>query len=403
MSAGPPPPDRAAAVEALVAAHLAVDARAPTDALPLVVPAFGAPEVTEAIHTLLEGNLTMGARVRRFEAGWAAAVGVRHSVMVNSGSSALLVALSALIECGHLRRGDEVIVPAVGWSTSLFAVAQAGLRPVVVDVDPNTLVLEGAFDLPVLAVHLLGMPAQVAAPLVIEDACGAHGATLDGRTVGGVGRIAAFSFFFSHHLNTVEGGAVTTDDDALADAARSLRAHGWVRERSDRAALEAAHPDIDPRFLFVTPGYNLRPTELAGAFGIHQLPRLPGILAARAANHASWCAAIAESGLPLQVFPAPPGRTHAAFGFPMVLRPEARIDRATLAARLEARGVSTRAISGANLVRQPAFARVPGARVAGPLPVAEAVHDRGLFVGQSHAFGPAHAELLLDALRAALA
>ncbi|MCK6502017.1 DegT/DnrJ/EryC1/StrS family aminotransferase [Myxococcota bacterium] len=374
----------------------------PTDRLPLAVAPYDHVEVAEAIATLLEGRLTMGARVRAFEDAWAAEVGAAHCVMVNSGSSALLVMLSALVATGRLSPGDEVLVPAVGWSTSLFSVAQAGLTPVLVDVDADSLCLEGAHDRPVLALHLLGQPSRATGPLVIEDACGAHGARVGDRPVGSLGVAAAFSFFFSHHLTTGEGGAVTMQDRDLADACRSVRAHGWTRERSDRAWMEQAYGEIDPRFLFVTPGFNLRPTEVAGAFGVHQVGRLQGYVARRNQNHREWCAAVADLGLPLRVFPELPGTTHAGFAFPMLLDADAPLDRAELCRRLEARGVQTRPISGSNLARQPAFEAVPRARVEGALPVADAVHSRGIFVGQSHAFDQRHLDLLLDALKAAL-
>ncbi|NOY27331.1 MAG: DegT/DnrJ/EryC1/StrS family aminotransferase [Oligoflexia bacterium] len=390
-------------LRALAARWLDRDALAiPAGTLPLAVAPFDGLEIAETIATLLEGRLTMGSRVRAFERAWADQVGTTHCIMVNSGSSALLVMLSALVATGRLEPGADVIVPAVGWSTSLFAVAQAGLTPVIQDVGEDSLCLEGAHDRPVLAVHLLGCPSRATGPLIIEDACGAHGARIGGRAVGNIGIAAAFSFFFSHHLTTGEGGAVTTSDTELADACRSIRAHGWVRERSDRVAVQAAHADIDPRFLFVVPGYNLRPTELAGAFGIHQVPRLGGYVATRRANHRQWCAAVADLGLPLRVFPELPGTTHAGFAFPMLLDADAPLDRTTLCRRLEAKGIQTRPISGSNLTRQPAFSQLPRARIEGPLPVADAVHERGIFVGQSHAFGPEQLELLLDGLKAAL-
>ncbi len=406
MSGGPSAADRAAAIAALLDAHLAVDPATPPapGTLPLALPGFGRAEVAEAIAALLDGWLTMGPRVFAFERAWADEVGARHAVMVNSGSSALLVMLTALIETGRLAPGDPVVVPAVGWSTSLSSVLRAGLRPVLVDVHPRTLCVEGDHDEAVLALHLLGQPSRArSGRLLLEDACAAHGAEVDGVKVGARGVAGAFSFFFSHHITTGEGGMICLQDDELADACRSLRAHGWVRERSDQAVQAAAHPGIDPRFLFVSSGYNLRPTEQAGAFGLHQLPRLAGYVDQRNQNHRQWCQWVRETGLPVEVFEEAPGTRHAGFGFPLLLAPDAPLDRATLSARLEARGVTTRAISGANLAAQPAFAGHPGITVRGPLPVAEAVHERGLFVGNSHAFGPDQGAVLVDALRAAFA
>ena len=395
---------RQAAVKDLLERFTDLDpsAPAPADRLPLAVVPFGKEELAAVMGCLLDGWLTMGGEVRAFEREWAEWVGTKHAVMVNSGSSALLVMLSALVELGRLKRGDEVVVPAVGWSTSLFSIAQAGLTPVVVDVDIRTLGLEGHFDRPVLALHLLGSPCSATSPLLLEDACGAHGAEIGGKKVGARGVAGAFSFFFSHHITTGEGGAITTDDPELADACRSLRAHGWVRERSDRVAQETAHSEIDPRFLFVSPGYNLRPMELSGAMGRVQLRRLAGFVEKRRHNHRRWCAMIRESGLPIDAFDELEGTVHAGFGFPLLLREDARLDRTALCAALEARRITTRPISGANLTRQPAFEKIPGVRVEGPLPVADAIHDRGLFVGQSHAFDDRHGTLLLDALRDAL-
>ena len=360
---------------------------------------------------MLDTWVTMGPEVFAFEREFADWCGTAHGVMSNSGSSANLLMLAAMVESGRLRRGDEVLVPAVGWSTSLFPVAQVGLVPVLVDVDEDTLCLDpdraaeamGPRTQAALAVHLLGMPADCAALQalgleVLEDACAAPGAERQGRRAGRLGRAATFSFFFSHHITTFEGGITVTDDEALADTMRSLRAHGWVRERGDRAALAAQSPEIDDRFLFVSTGYNLRPTELAGAVGRVQLRRLDGFLQRRQRNHRRWCELLQD--LPVRLFPEPEGVRSAAFAFAVLL--PVGVDRAAVQAHLEARGIATRPISGSNLARQPAFARIPGARVAGPLVVADAVHERGLFVGNSHAFGEAHGRLLCDGLADAL-
>jgi CDP-6-deoxy-D-xylo-4-hexulose-3-dehydrase len=382
--------------------------------MPLQVVGFGAEEVIAATEAMLSTRVTMGSEVLRFERAFADWVGARYGVMVNSGSSANLLLFSALVATGRLEVGDEVLVPAVGWSTTLFPVVQAGLVAVLVDVDAATLCLDASAAAAALGprtraafpVHLLGCSAPIA-PLealgltVLEDACGAHGAEIGGRRVGGFGLAGTFSFFFSHHMTTVEGGIVLTDDPGLADALRSLRAHGWIRERSDASAQAAAHPQIDPRFLFLTPGFNLRPTELSAAFGLAQLARLDGFVARRRANHCEWCARIAGAGLPLRVFPEPAGTLHAGFSFPILLDEGAPRGRAEVMATLEARGIATRPISGGNLTRQPVFPSLPRTRVPHPLSQADAVHARGFFVGNSHAFGPAHGLRLLEALQEA--
>ena len=380
--------------------------------MPLTVVGFGAEEALAAMECLLTTRVTMGAEVRAFEAEWAAWCGRSQGVMVNSGSSANLLMLDGLVEIGRLKRGDEVLVPAVGWSTTLFPIVQAGLVPVIVDVHPRSLCIDPAAALAartsrtraVMPVHLLGQAAATADYgvggdlLVLEDACAAHGARSGGVRVGALGEAATFSFFFSHHITTVEGGMIVTDDALLADAMRSLRAHGWVRERSDRQSWVDRHPDIDARFLFVSAGYNLRPTDMAGAFGRIQLKRLDAWVERRRANHADWCSRLAE--LPgITVFPELPGTEHAGFAFAILVDPAVRPGgRRPLMEKLEAMGIETRPISGSNLVRQPAFQRLleQGAeiRIPGPLLVADRVHEHGFFVGNSHAFGAAHGERL---------
>ena len=369
--------------------------------LPLAVPSFGTLEIEEAIDALLSGWITMGERVFAFERLWAEYIGTKHAIAVNSGSSALLVMLSALVECGDLKREQSMIVPAVGWSTSLCAVSQAGLSPVLMDVDAETLCLQGTFDDPVLTIHMLGATSKIQAPLLAEDACGAHGAMIGSQKVGSLGSCGAFSFFFSHHITTGEGGMITTDRDDLADACRSIRAHGWVRERSDRPKWINDHPHLDDRFLFATPGYNLRMTEVSGAFGIHQVQRLEDFVVQRRNNHRQWCENIQELSLPITVFPEQEHTRHAGFAFPMMLKDDAKIDRQRLCSFLEQNGIQTRPISGANLAMQPMFQKIPRASIRGPLNVAEAVQRNGFFVGQSQSFGEAHGELLVDALRRA--
>ena len=141
--------------------------------------------------------------------------------------------------------------------------------------------------------------------MAFEDSCGAHGANWSKKT-GSIGHCGAFSFFFSHHITTGEGGAITTSDSDLADACRSIRAHGWVRERNDRATWEAKHPEIDPRFLFASMGYNLRMTEISGAIGMHQVERIEEFVKQRRHNHQHCCELVNALSLPLRVYPEAP-------------------------------------------------------------------------------------------------
>lgn len=393
--------DRLKSIRDLVAAFGPADPQSPVpvDQLPLALPSFGPEEVEAAIDTLLKGWITMGPRVRQFEQMWAKEIGVDHAIAVNSGSSALLVMLTALVQGGYLEKGTEVVVPAVGWSTSLFSVLNAGLKAVLVDVDSETLSLKGRFDQPVLAIHMLGAPSEVVAPMLMEDACGAHGAMLHGKKVGGIGKCGAFSFFFSHHLSTGEGGMITTNDAVLADVCRGVRAHGWSRDRTDHADLARQHPDIDPRFLFVQSGYNLRMTEVSGAFGVHQVPRLSHFVERRRHNHQHWCKLVSALNLPLRVFPEQANARHAGFAFPILLDEDSPVSRQTLTAALELKNIQTRPISGSNLSRQPVFSDLENVRVEGTLTVANAVHERGFFVGQSHAFDDRHGEYLASCLK----
>ena len=393
-------------------ADLPVERHDPAAGLPLQVTPFGAREVSAVLDVLLSTWVTMGKEVASFEEEWADWCGTRHAIMVNSGSSANLIALASLVHTGVLEPGDEVLVPAVAWSTTLFPVAQLGLVPVIVDVSPESLGLcpeaakaaMGPRTKAAMVVHLLGQPADVEALqdlglIVIEDSCAAHGAQIGDKKVGSIGRLGTFSFFFSHHITTVEGGMVVCSNPALLDAARSLRAHGWVREMENREMHAAMSPEIDDRFLFVSNGWNLRPTEMAAAMGRVQLTRLDPWLAKRRENHSLFCDRMEGFSTQLKCWPELRGTRHAGFAFPMLLREDSGTSRADLMRHLESRKIATRPISGSNLARQPVFDRLENARIAGELKVADAIHERGIFVGNSHAFHEGHADLLEKAVK----
>lgn len=390
--------DLRAELHRLVAEHFRDIPSLPDDTCPLSVPLYGAEEVCGALDALLDQQVTAGRRVREFEQKFADFIGSRHAVMVNSGSSANLLALSVLTHGslpGGLRPGDEVIAPAVAWSTTLAPILQIGCVPVLVDIDPHTLNLR-ADDLVeaispktrgIMPVHLLGNPVDmegvmdIARPRelwVVEDTCESLGSSIGARKVGSFGDFGTFSFYFSHHITTIEGGMLITDDDRLADLARSIRAHGWTRDMANREELERANPWVDPRFLFVNLGYNLRPTEVNAAFGLVQLERLEEFNERRRENARYLVDALSGLSHSIRFVSEQEGGRSTWFGFTVML-PDGDTRRA-LSRHLEARRIETRPIVAGNLAVQPAFRDNPH-RTVGSLANATQVGERGLFIG----------------------
>jgi len=246
--------------------------------------------------------LTHGANVRAFEEEWSAWLGVKYSVFVNSGSSANLLTLAAL-KIRH-PQGGEVIVPPLGWVSDVAAVLQNGFTPVFADIDPHTLAMDSKHILAkindktraVLLTHVQGFDGladelldelkQRDIPL-IEDVCESHGATHNGVKLGSFGWISNFSFYYAHHMSTIEGGMICTDDPVVYQQVRMLRSHGMVREANDPAVREAYlsdNPELNPDFIFAFPAYNARNTEIGGIMGRRQLKRLDSTVKRRTEN-----------------------------------------------------------------------------------------------------------------------
>ena len=372
---------------------------------PLVDSSYDNEEILACISTLLSGQMTMGAKVRDFERIFAEKLGAPYAVMVNSGSSANLLALSALtnpMRAKRLMPGDHVAVPAVCWSTSLWPIIQANLVPVLVDVDADTLnmsmpslraALERYPVKAVMMVHILGNSTDMTELLqlvakhelvLIEDTCESLGSRYRGSSLGAIGEFGTFSFYFSHHLTTIEGGMVlarTREDD---DLLRCLRAHGWSREQSDRDRIEAQHAHIDPRFLFINVGYNLRPMEIQAAFGLAQIRRLDEMNRHRTENTHRIRGAFQEHPLwkgQLR-FPYPPADVDPCwFGFPFIVDPSVSFDYKKFTETLVHCGIDTRPIVSGNMALQPAVRLFNVDCSLGPFAGAQLVHDRGLFIG----------------------
>ena len=246
--------------------------------------------------------LTHGANVRAFEAEWSEWLGVKYSVFVNSGSSANLLTM-AILKIRH-SEGGEVIVPPLAWVSDIASVLQTGFKPVFADIDPSTLSMDPAQILAkindktraVFLTHVQGFNGltddllnelkQRNIPL-IEDVCESHGATHNGEKLGSLGWISNFSFYYAHHMSTIEGGMVCTNDSEVYQQLRMLRSHGMVREATDPAVREhyqLANPELNPDFIFAFPAYNMRNTEIGGIMGLSQLKRLDLNVQRRTAN-----------------------------------------------------------------------------------------------------------------------
>jgi len=395
---------------------------------PLVDSSYDNQEILSCIATLLGGQLTMGAQVRRFEQAFAAHLGAPYAVMVNSGSSANLLAVSALVNPlrqHHLVRGDRVGVPAVCWSTSLWPLVQAGLVPVLLDVDPLTLNLSidslqaavrGQGLRALMMVHVLGNSTDMAALLevcrredlvLIEDTCESLGSTWNGRALGNIGAFGTYSFYFSHHMTTIEGGMVLAQTEADYDLLKCLRTHGWSREQSNREQIERDNPHVDPRFLFVNVGYNLRPMEIQAAFGLEQLKRLDTMNAHRRENVRRIRAAFAahpDWRGQLHFPRATEGLDACWFGFPFLVDESVRLDYRGFTRDLTAAGIDTRPIVSGNMALQPAVRHFNVDVSLGPFHGAQRVHERGLFIGcHARPIDTGVIEALADAMLRSLA
>ncbi len=388
-----------------------IDAHAPL--FPLVDSSYDNQEIIRCMETLLSGQLTMGPRVKQFEETFASKVGARYAVMVNSGSSANLLAISALVNPlrkVHLSPGDRVAVPAVCWSTSIWPIMQCGLIPVIVDVDPRTLnisipalrvVLDRQQVRGLVMVHVLGNSTELGQLLqlvrehgliLVEDTCESLGTTWRDSYLGTLGDFGTYSFYFSHHMTTIEGGMVVSRSPEDDDMLRCLRTHGWSREQSNRDQLEGENPTIDPRFLFINLGYNLRPMEIQAAFGLEQIRRLHDMNAHRRSNVARLGAAFEAHPLwhgQLEFPRATSDLDPCWFGFPFLVSPETRLDYRRFTRSLLARGIDTRPVVSGNMALQPALRHLPVDLSEGPFTGAQTIHDRGLFIG-------AHSKPLTD-------
>ena len=360
-----------------------------------------------------EPMLTQAAQVRGFEAEWSAWLGAKHSVFVNSGASANVITMAAL---KHFRGQGEVIVPPLTWVSDIASVLHAGLEPVFVDIDPRTLALDTNQVLDrltprtraVFLTHILGYNGLNQRLLdelkarnihLIEDVCESHGATFQGRKLGSFGWASNFSFYYAHHLSTIEGGMICSDDEEFIQVCRVMRSHGMTRESTSEVfknGYKERHPDLSPDFIFAFPSHNMRSTELNAVIGRHQLPRLDANNALRNRNMHLFLSGL-DSGRFFTEFETEGASNYA---FTLVLR-EAdfslrdRVESILRQLRVEfRRGTS----GGGNQLRQPYLRELfPNLRPE-DFPKVDHIHFFGWYIGNYPDLDPSKIARLTEVL-----
>lgn len=351
-----------------------------------------------AINEVIKSDIfTMGKKVAQFEQDFAKFVGSKYAVMTSSGSTANLIATAALFytKNNKLQRGDEVIVPAVSWSTTYYPLHQYGLKLKFVDIDLHTLNydLEALKDAisdktkMIMCVNLLGNPNDFDAIktiigdrniILLEDNCESMGAEYNGKQAGTFGVMGTFSTFYSHHMATMEGGFIVTDNEELYHILLCLRAHGWTRNLPKDNLIAPKSDDwFSESFRFVLPGYNVRPVEMSGAIGIEQLKKLPNFLKHRRENAKLFSKYFANH--PDFIMQKEIGSS-SWFGFSLIIRPESKLKRADIIKLLEANNIEYRPIATGDFTQNEVI-KYFDYEIHGELKNAKYLQENGFFVG----------------------
>jgi Predicted pyridoxal phosphate-dependent enzyme apparently involved in regulation of cell wall biogenesis len=365
---------------------------------PLATSTWDAKELSAITSVVESGMCTMGKNVAQFESDFASYIGSEYAVMVNSGSSANLIMTAALFytKTNVLKPGDEVIVPAVSWPTTYYPLHQYGLKLKFVDIDVATLnydlsKLESAITDKtrlLMVVNLLGNPNDFDAIanlvkdrniILIEDNCESLGATFRDKFAGTFGMMGSYSTFFSHHMSTMEGGLVVTDNEELYHILLCLRAHGWTRNLPKVNQVSGVKSDdpFEESFKFILPGYNVRPLEVEGAIGIEQLKKLPDFMCHRRSNAKLFKSYFANN--PYFSIQEEIGSS-SWFGFAMILNENSPVNRSEFAKRLLSAGVECRPIVAGNFAKNPVM-RYMNYDITSSLDGADCIDRNGLFIG----------------------
>tara|TARA_Y100000741_G_scaffold349577_1_gene318835 strand:- start:872 stop:1999 length:1128 start_codon:yes stop_codon:yes gene_type:complete len=351
----------------------------------------------------------MGKKVEEFEKKFAKWTGSKYSVMVNSGSSANLLVVESLLrgqrKKKYLKPGDEVIVPALTWPTTIWPIVQLGLVPVFVDSNKNDLSID--FDKAeaavtrktkaVFMIHVLGNCSNIEKAkkfcdkfnlILLEDCCESLGSHYKKKHIGNFGLAGTFSFYFAHHICSIEGGAICTNDKKLADDLRSFRAHGWIRNRSDKSKYIYKNKSLDDKFLFVTTGYNVRPTEINAAMGLEQLKRLSFYLNKRD-SVVKKISKILSNFSDLEIIGlnklrrkknSKKNRNHSWMNLPLFYKKKSIVKFKNILKIFKKNGIETRSIIAGNMIYHPVMKKLKY-KIGNNLQVSDEIFKYGFMIG----------------------
>ena len=363
-------------------------------------PTFGVEEIFNFTKQLITTNVTMGKQVESFEKNICDKFGFRYAVSSNSGSSANLLMISALMSnlySKRLKKNDEIIVPALAWSTSIFPLTQYGLKPVFVDCDLKTMNIDidqvkkaiSKKTKGILTIPIYGNPCEMdeitkickkKGLILLEDTCESMGAKYNNKFLGSFGLASSFSFYFSHHITCLEGGITVTNDYELAEIMKIIRSHGWIRNVKEKEKWIKNYPKIDPNFLFVNEGYNLRLTEPQARMGTIQIKKLDYFIEKRR-NNADNLMNLMKEFNDLFIYQHEKKKSfHTWFGFTIIIKDIKVVDRGKLCKFLNKNGIETRVIVSGNFASQPVVKTFKH-RIVGYLENASKIMTNGFSIG----------------------
>ena len=359
-------------------------------------------DLNAAINVIKSKKITMGKKTEQIEKYFKKNVVKTDSLMVNSGSSANLLIFQCLINplVKKLKRGDEVLIPAICWSTSLWPIIQSGLKVKFVDIDINSLNID-LKDLEkkitkktkaLMLVHALGNCAEMDKLtrickknklILVEDACVALGSTFKNKQLGTFGEFSSFSFYYSHHITSGEGGMVCVKNKKYLDVIKSLRSHGWSRDLSNKKFISKKYKNIDKNWIFINSGFNLRPTDINAAIGIQQLKRLNQILTIRKYNFLKIKNKLINNKNYKNQFSILTDQKYsdiAWFGIPFILNSKNKKYKLKVMSKLNQKGIMTRPIISGNFANQPSI-QLYKIKINTKLPNADLIDKNAFFLG----------------------